>query len=80
MNLNTDKLTTLAGAGAALCNSVGTVAGQMAPGSSMHRGDYVNLGMSLFMLIFGWATNKVSGGVKFQSPIAKVPDGQQSAE
>jgi hypothetical protein len=69
MNLTSDKLATIAGLGMGVLNSVGTVAGQMQPGTSMHPNDYVSLGISLIMVFAGWITNK-HGAVNLQSPLA----------
>lgn len=58
IKITPDKLTSYLGYGIGAAQAAQVALEQIPAGTSMHKGDYIQLGIALLMAVFGWATNK----------------------
>lgn len=58
MKRDTDLITTIAGVSIAIGSAAQVAVGQIAPGASMHSGDWLQLLFAVGMAVFGFFTNK----------------------
>lgn len=61
--MNSDLATTISGGVVAAGMAANTILGQLPAGTSMHLQDYISLGMSIAMALWGFFTNRQKGGV-----------------
>ena len=58
LNVNSDTITTAAGAGLAALTAAQPVMNMIGEGASLHGGDWLKLGMAVLMALHGYFTNK----------------------
>lgn len=58
IKLNSDSITTAAGVGLAALTAAQPVMNMVSAGTTLHQGDWIQLGMAVFMSILGYFTNK----------------------